>query len=386
MAQFGNAVFPVTGHVNENNVMNSDLNLVPISEWMPQANRPVTISGPCSAESEQQVMTTARQLAATGKIDLLRAGIWKPRTRPNSFEGVGTPGLGWLKAAGNAVNLPVTTEVANARHVELCLKAGIDILWVGARTTVNPFSVQEIADALRGVDIPVMIKNPVNPDLQLWVGALERMNQAGITKLAAIHRGFSSFERSAFRNAPKWELPIELKRRYPDLDVFCDPSHISGNRELISMIAQKALDLDMTGLMIESHMQPAVALSDAEQQVTPAHFSRIMSELTIRLRDSSNKDFKTRLDDLRQNIDELDETIFQQISARMEVVENIGKYKKANNVTILQIERWEEVMRRCTAMGISLDLSEDFIRKYLQLIHQESIRRQTAIMNKTETL
>src|SRR5262245_54350441 len=241
--------------------MKKALQLESISSWLPTASKPIIISGPCSAETEEQTVATAKQIAATGKVHALRAGIWKPRTRPGQFEGAGEQGLAWLAAAKKETGLPITTEVATAAHVEACLKAGVDILWVGARTTVNPFSVQEIADSLRGVDIPVMVKNPVNPDLELWVGALERLERAGIKKMAAIHRGFSSFEKGPFRNAPMWDLAIELRTRVPGLEMFCDPSHISGNRELISMVAQKALDLDMAGVMIESHLNPDAAWS-----------------------------------------------------------------------------------------------------------------------------
>ena len=326
-------------------------------------------------------MSTAREVARTGQVDILRAGIWKPRTRPNSFEGMGIPALAWLVQAGKENNLPVATEVANAGHVEACLKAGVDILWIGARTTVNPFSVQDIADALKGTDMPVFVKNPINPDLALWIGALERLNQAGITKLAALHRGFSSYEKSIFRNAPKWEIPIELQRQFPELDLFCDPSHIAGNRELLGMISQKAMDLNMRGLMIESHIQPAAALSDAKQQVTPSALKHILDDLTIRESTSSNTEFRDLLDTFRGQIDGLDDSIMQALSARMEVAEKIGEYKASNNVTILQVQRWEEIMQKRLAMGMAMGLSEDFVTRFLQLVHKESIRRQTAIMN-----
>lgn len=362
--------------------MSSELKTIPMREWFAQPlERPIVISGPCSAESEEQVMNTARELAATGKVDLLRAGIWKPRTRPNSFEGVGEVGLKWLVDAAQEIGVPSTTEVANAQHAEAALKAGVDVLWLGARTTVNPFSVQEIADALKGTDVPVMVKNPINPDLQLWIGAMERIYNAGIRKLAAIHRGFSSFEKTPFRNAPKWEMPIELKTMYPELDIICDPSHIAGNRELLGMIAQKAIDLDMAGVMIESHIQPSVALSDAKQQVKPADLDRILSELTIRQSTGGNAMFRSQLDELRQSIDQLDEEIIQKLSARMEIAEKIGEYKRDNDVTILQVNRWDEVVKKRTGMGKVMGLNEDFMHKLLQLMHKESIRRQTSIMN-----
>lgn len=362
-----------------------NLNIAPIHEWLPSRRKPIIISGPCSAESEKQVMSTAIELAKTGRVSVLRAGIWKPRTRPNSFEGMGAPALKWLKDAGRATGLPVTTEVANVKHVELCLKNEIDILWIGARTTVNPFSVQEIANALKGVDIPVMIKNPVNPDLQLWVGALERINQAGITKLAAIHRGFSSFDKTPFRNAPKWEIPIELKTICPQLPLFCDPSHISGNRDLLSFISQKALDLAMDGLMIETHLNPHRALSDPDQQITPADFSVLLDELVVRSSSSKNKEFKTQLDELRKIIDELDEEIVQKLSSRMKIVEKIGEYKRDQKVTILQVKRWEKISENWLRLSKALGLSDDFSRTILRLIHKESIRRQTSVMNKELT-
>lgn len=359
------------------------LNITPLSEWFPGYKRPLIISGPCSAETEQQMQSTAQQLAKTGKVHALRAGIWKPRTRPNAFEGVGERGLEWLKAAGMETGLPVTTEVANAQHVELCLKHGIDILWIGARTTVNPFSVQEIANALRGVDIPVFVKNPVNPDIQLWIGALERINQAGIKRIAAIHRGFSSFEKMPFRNAPMWELPIELKTICPELDIICDPSHIAGNRELLALISQKALDLDMAGLMIESHITPESALSDAAQQVTPAKLSAIIAELTVRTSAPQTREQHNQLDELRAIIDGIDEELVRKLFARMQVVEKIGEYKRDNNITILQIKRWEEILSTRSHLAKALGLNEEFIRKFLQLIHKESIRKQTDVMNKS---
>ena len=344
--------------------------------------KPFIISGPCSAETESQMITTAKQLAATGKVHALRAGIWKPRTRPVQFEGAGAEGLKWLVMAKEETGLPITTEVATAAHVEACLKAGVDILWIGARTTVNPFSVQEIADAVRGVDIPVMVKNPVNPDIELWIGALERLNRAGITKLAAIHRGFSSFEKGPFRNAPMWDLAIELKTKVPGLEMFCDPSHISGNRELIAMVSQKALDLDMSGLMIESHLNPDAAWSDAKQQVTPAVLGRIIEGLVVRTASSDNKSFKDTLGLLREKIDQLDDEIMQKLSNRMKISEKIGQYKKENNVTILQVGRWEEIIQTRVSLGKAMGLDEGFTRDLLRLVHHESIQVQTKVMNK----
>ncbi|HMG90497.1 MAG TPA: chorismate mutase [Chryseolinea sp.] len=364
--------------------MKNVLQLESITKWLPTANKPIIISGPCSAETEDQTIATAKQLAATGKVNALRAGIWKPRTRPGQYEGAGEEGLKWLIQAKKETGLPVTTEVANAAHVEACLKAGVDILWVGARTTVNPFSVQEVADSLKGVDIPVMVKNPINPDLELWIGALERLNKAGITKLAAIHRGFSSFEKGPFRNAPMWDMAIELKTRIPDIDIICDPSHISGNRELISFISQKALDLDMAGLMIESHIDPDAAWSDAKQQVTPAVLAKIIDGLVVRTVSSDNKTFKDTLSILREQIDQLDDEIMSKMAARMKISEKIGQYKKENGVTILQVARWEEIIQTRITLGKAMGLNAEFTSDLLKLIHQESIQIQTKVMNKIE--
>ena len=346
-----------------------------------KVDRPVIISGPCSAETEDQMVATAKQIAATGKVHALRAGIWKPRTRPGQYEGAGEEGLKWLMRAKAETGLPVATEVANAAHVEACLKAGVDILWVGARTTVNPFSVQEVADALKGVDIPVMVKNPINPDVELWLGALERLNKAGITKMAAIHRGFSSFEKGPFRNAPMWDLAIELKTRVPELDMICDPSHIAGTRDLISLISQKALDLDMAGLMIESHINPDAAWSDAKQQVTPAVLGKIIEELVPRTQTIDNKKFKDTLSILREQIDHLDDEIMQKLASRMKISEKIGQYKKENNVTILQVNRWEEIIETRIALCKAMGLNEEFTNELLKLIHNESIQVQTKVMN-----
>lgn len=364
--------------------MKKALQLQSISTWLPTASKPVIISGPCSAETEEQTIATAKQIAATGKVHALRAGIWKPRTRPGQYEGAGEEGLKWLAQAKKETGLPITTEVANAEHVEAALKAGVDILWVGARTTVNPFSVQEIADSLKGVDVPVMVKNPVNPDLELWIGALERLNKAGITKLAAIHRGFSSFDKGPFRNAPMWDLGIQLKTQVPDLDIICDPSHIAGNRDLIALISQKALDLDMVGLMIESHINPDAAWSDAKQQITPAVLGKLIDNLVVRTVSSDNKTFKDTLSLLREQIDQLDDEIMQKMSQRMKISEKIGQYKKENNVTILQVNRWEEIVQTRIALGKAMGLSPEFTRDLLKLIHEESIQIQTKVMNKIE--
>ncbi len=307
----------------------------------------------------------------------MRAGIWKPRTRPNSFEGIGNIGLQWLVEAARTNQLLSATEVANAQHTEAALKAGVDILWIGARTTVNPFSVQEIADVLKGVDIPVFVKNPIHPDLQLWIGALERIYQAGIRKMAAIHRGFSTGNIGRYRNQPKWDLAIELKRQIPHLPVICDPSHIGGSRELILPIAQKALDLEMDGLMVETHPDPDKALSDAAQQITPSKLMETLDQLIIRQANTSNEAAKNQLEQLRKQIDLIDEETLERIHARMKLVDEIGKYKKEHNLTILQMERWNEVHAKWMAEAQRYGMDENLILDLLRAIHKESIRIQT---------
>jgi chorismate mutase len=361
--------------------MKLDLNIQPLSSWINTGKQPLLIAGPCSAETEEQLVATAHLLANTGKVSALRAGIWKPRTRPGEFEGIGSIGLEWLKRAKAETGLPTAVEVATGKHVEEALKAGVDIFWVGARSTVNPFTVQEIADALQGVDIPVMVKNPVNPDLSLWIGALERINRAGITKLAAIHRGFSSFEKTAFRNEPMWDLAINLKTHAPDLPIINDPSHISGNRELIPYVSQKALDLDMQGLMIESHIDPSVAWTDAKQQLTPSALAELIDRLTLRKPEAVSTDLKDKLAELRSQIDKLDDLVIQKLAERMQIVEKIGNHKKENGITILQVNRWDEILQKRTNYAKALKLSGEFTEKLLELIHGESIRKQTEIMN-----
>ncbi|MCB0401264.1 MAG: bifunctional 3-deoxy-7-phosphoheptulonate synthase/chorismate mutase type II [Flavobacteriales bacterium] len=358
-----------------------ELNIKDKATWLSK-EKPFIIAGPCSVESPEQVLATAKALAVNAKISALRGGIWKPRTRPNSFEGMGEEALPWLKEAGKAVGLPVATEVAKAEHVEACLKNDIDILWIGARTTVNPFSVQEIADALKGVDMPVFVKNPITPDLNLWLGALERINAAGIQQLGAIHRGFSSFDKTSYRNAPMWELPIELKLMCPNLPILCDPSHIAGNIDLLFGVMQKAMDMEMDGLMVESHIDPSVAMSDAEQQIDPSAFEEMINNLHFRTTASSNQEFKANLEQLRTVIDEIDEELIRKLALRMGVIGKIGDYKKQNDVTILQIERWEQIVKNRTMLAGESGLSNEFIKKLLELIHQESIRIQTEVMNK----
>jgi chorismate mutase len=344
-------------------------------------SRPLIISGPCSAETEPQVLETAQKLADTGKVDILRAGIWKPRTKPGMFEGVGEPGLSWLQKAKKQSGLPTTVEVANARHIELALHYDVDILWVGARTTVNPFSVQEIADALKGVNIPVLVKNPINPDLELWCGALERFQKAGIENVGIIHRGFSSYGNTEYRNAPMWHLPIEMKRRYPDILLICDPSHICGNRQLLQKVAQQSIDLDFGGLMIESHIDPDNAWSDAAQQVTPEGLVEILGSLIWRFEHTADQEFATALTRLREQINQVDDELLSLMGERMKIVEKIGLYKKENHITILQTKRWNEILERGFRKGNSLGLSDEFIARYFDAIHMESISQQYRVMN-----
>jgi len=360
----------------------STLNIIPMRDWGLGLGDIVNISGPCSAESEEQVMATCQQVAAHD-IHILRAGIWKPRTRPNSFEGVGTVGLKWLKAAGEATGLPVCVEVANVKHVYEALRTGIDILWIGARTTVNPFAVQEIADALEGVDIPVMVKNPVNPDLGLWIGAFERLHRAGITKMAGIHRGFSYHGDSPYRNLPHWEIPIELRRTHPQIPIICDPSHICGSRELLADVSQKALDLNFDGLMIESHITPEKALSDARQQVTPARLGEILSQLVHRQPGTDDPQFINQLELLREEIDRIDHRLIDILAERMVIAEQIGHYKRENNITIFQSGRWGEILQDRVGYGQPKGLSKDILTEILQMVHKESIRHQTRVMNAT---
>lgn len=348
-------------------------------------SRPLIISGPCSAETREQVMQTAVRLAATGKVHLFRAGLWKPRTRPDSFEGVGEEGLPWLQEAKAATGLPVTVEVAKASHIEKALAFGVDVLWIGARTTVNPFSIQELADALRGVDIPVLVKNPVNADLELWIGAMERFMKAGIRSIGVIHRGFSSYGNSDYRNPPMWHIPIEMKRRFPELLMICDPSHICGNRFLLQRVAQRSIDLGFSGLMLESHIDPDRALSDAAQQITPERLGELLDSLVWRVENAGTAEDAISLSGLRHNMDMIDEELIQLLGQRMKLAERIGLFKKENNMTILQTKRWNEILQRGMSKGENLDLSKDFILRYFNAIHLESIRHQHAVMNQDES-
>lgn len=342
--------------------------------------RPVIIAGPCSAETEEQVMTTARALAAQD-IDLFRAGIWKPRTRPGMFEGIGTEGLGWLKRVKEETGLKVTTEVASTQHVFDALKYGVDVLWIGARTTVNPFSVQEVADALKGTKIPVIIKNPVNPDLKLWMGAIERIYKAGIENIAVIHRGFSYYGDTKYRNVPRWQIAIELKRQLPDIQIIVDNSHICGNRHMLQAVAQQAFDLNYDGLMTEVHPDPDKAWSDAEQQITPDVFKKMMDELILRAPTSNDPEYLENIDHLRNEIDEIDEELINILGNRMKIAQKIGSYKKRNNIAILQTDRWSEILEKAVAKGNKKGLSNEFIESILRAIHDESISHQEKVMS-----
>lgn len=351
-----------------------------ISDKIIDGNRPFVIAGPCSAESEDQVVETCKAIVASTNVGMLRAGIWKPRTRPNSFEGLGEEALPWLVKAGIETGKPTTTEVANTKHVELALKAGVDILWIGARTTVNPFAVQDIADALAGTNTPVMIKNPVNPDLSLWLGAFERFEKVGVTDLSAIHRGFSVYNHKKYRNVPNWEIPIALKESRPNTPIICDPSHITGNRDLLYEVSQKAMDLNFEGLMIETHPDPDKAWSDAAQQVTPVGLARILKELIIRTEEVS-RDAASEIDDIRFKVQSLDDRLFEVLSERMLMSEAVGILKRENNITILQQEHWGKLIKHRLGLAPEYNLSPKFVRQLMDAIHQESIRHQTVIMN-----
>ena len=357
------------------------INLSTPSNWPIHFNKPLIIAGPCSAESEEQMLATGNALKSHQNI-LFRAGVWKPRTRPNNFEGIGRMGLTWLKIVKEETALATTTEVANAFHVEEALKQDVDVLWIGARTTVNPFAVQEIANALKGVDIPLMIKNPLNPEVNLWVGAIERFADAGLTKLAAIHRGFFAYNNTKYRNIPQWQLAIELRRRVPGIPMICDPSHIAGKSSLIYEVSQKAIDMNYDGLMIETHINPEKALSDNNQQVTPKQLNEILGKLVVRQAKIEDPVFKSSLDQLRIEIDDLDYELLDVLKRRMNVAEKIGLHKKENKVTILQSNRWEELLKTRIQHGVDNGLTEEFMNKVLKAIHQESINRQTKVMNK----
>ena len=357
----------------------SDLNnLVPINEWFPEFNSDkLLIAGPCSAETETQILETAKEISDKTNISVFRAGIWKPRTRPGSFEGVGEVGLNWLKKVKSETNLRTAVEVATPEHIKLAVKHNVDIIWIGARTVSNPFSVQLLADELKNYDIPVLIKNSLNPDIELWQGAIERIYASGIRKIAAIHRGFYPFEKTNLRNIPKWEIPIELKTRFHNLPIIGDPSHIAGNAELVADIAQKALDIDFNGLMIETHINPEKALSDAKQQLKPNELAELLQNIKFR---TSTDLSEKHLDLLRENIDSIDKQMLELLAKRMSTVEKIGEYKKEHNIAVFQLRRWEHIIRSRKEFGTNMGLSEDFIKKLLQLVHKESIAKQNKVM------
>jgi len=356
---------------------------VPVSEWgfftLP---RPMVIAGPCSAESEEQVMETARGLSAFG-IHVFRAGIWKPRTHPGCFEGAGVPGLKWLQRVKRELGMKVCTEVASEKHVYECIKHGVDMVWIGARTSANPFLMQEIADALQGTDMPVLVKNPVSPDVDLWTGALERLNMAGVKKLGLIHRGFTAMHKIAYRNEPGWGLAIEMRTRFPELPFFADPSHMGGSRKFLAEISQRAMDLGFEGLMVESHCDPACALSDASQQLTPRDLQRLLEEqITVRDADSDAADYKENIKALRSRIDVIDENLLSLLSSRMDVSKSIGQYKKDHNIAILQMDRWDALLDEMVRQGGSKGLSERFLRAFFNDIHEESVRVQNEVLSK----
>ena len=355
--------------------MDMELDLKPLA--LPQDNERLTvIAGPCSAETEEQVITTARQLAGRG-CHIFRAGVWKPRTKPGGFEGNGEAALPWLQRVKEETHMMVATEVATPEHVELALKYGVDVFWIGARTSANPFAMQAIADSMKGIDVPVLVKNPVNPDLELWIGAMERLNQAGVERIAAIHRGFSSYDKKIYRNLPMWQIPIELRRRVPDLPLFCDPSHIGGKRELVAPLCQQAMDLGMNGLIVECHCDPDKAWSDAKQQVTPDILAYILSLLVLR----DEKVTTEGISLMRKQIDELDNQLMELLAKRMKVCREIGEYKKEHNMTVLQTSRYNEILNKRGAQGSLWGMAPDFIKTVFEAVHEESVRQQMDIIN-----
>ncbi len=353
-------------------------------KWLQEfsVNNFIMIAGPCSAESEQQVIETALELKKIKEVSVFRTGLWKPRTRPGTFEGIGHEGFQWLKKVKELTGLKVAVEVASPHHVELSLKNNVDIIWIGARTTSNPFSIQEISRSLTGTDICVMVKNPMHPDLNLWIGAIERLHKIGLKRIAGIHRGFFPYSFSNFRNIPRWDIFIELKRLFPTLPVITDPSHIAGKTQLISKVAQMAIDLDTHGLMVEVHAHPAEALSDSGQQFSPLEFKKFISELKFRRSVGLNKDFQRELDNFRSQIDMIDQQLFEFVAGRMKVAKDIGEFKCRNDITILQLKRWAEILKTRVELGKEFGLNEEFTRKLLQLIHEEAISIQSEIMNR----
>lgn len=360
--------------------MVSEMNILPISSWL-DTKYPLLISGPCSLETEEQVMSTAKELAKDERVQIFRGGVWKPRTRPGAFEGIGSVGLKWLAKVKEETGMLIATEVANAQHTREALAAGIDVFWIGARSTASPFTIQEIADELEGHDVIVFVKNPVNPDVQLWIGAFERLSRAGITKLGAIHRGFTPFQKTKFRNYPGWRTVIELKRLMPNLPIICDPSHIAGKRELLKEISQKSFDMGLDGLMVESHINPDVALSDASQQLTPSALGDLITDLRIKREHIDSPELENELELLRDRIDNLDTEIVEILSSRADLVKKIGEYKKASDVTALQIDRWTQMMDDRDALAEKLQVNRELVKSIFQIIHEESVRQQTDIIS-----
>lgn len=361
--------------------MKANLNVSPLESWIKTDGKPLIIAGPCSAETEEQVLETAEGIARNGYAHIYRAGVWKPRTRPGSFEGKGEEALPWLQKVKEQTGLKTAVEVATPQHIELALKYGIDVLWIGARTTVNPFNVQDLADALKGVDVPVLIKNPVNPDLALWVGAFERIAGAGITKLGAIHRGFSNAQETKYRNSPMWQIAVEFKTHFPAIPMIGDPSHMAGKRAYLAELTQRAMDLNYDGLIIESHRNPDEAWSDAAQQLTPDALGEMLNSTEFR-KATYGTDFQSELDRLRARLDNLDRELMEVLASRMAVVEQLGEYKRDNNVAVLQLDRWKHVHESRAEWAKSLNLYPEVVEELFKLIHMESIRKQTEVMNR----
>ena len=347
-----------------------------------RAKRPLIIAGPCSAETEEQTIETCVEVAATGMVDVLRAGIWKPRTNPGSFEGVGLKGLAWMNRARDLTGLPIGVEVATAAHAQAALEFGVDVLWIGARTTGNPFSVQEIADTLKGANVTVLVKNPMNPDIDLWSGAVKRIGNAGIKDIGLIHRGFSAYGASLYRNNPMWHLALEMRNRHQELPMICDPSHIAGNREYLQEISQKAADLFYDGLIVESHICPDCAWSDASQQLIPADLKKMLGSIVWRQSTTDSPEYQKALEKMRREIDQIDSELFELLGKRMKVAEGIGRVKRNNNVAILQGGRWNSIVDKVVSQSQKLGLSEEFLKTVLEAIHIESINRQNDVMNK----
>ncbi len=360
--------------------MSAELKLQKLDTWFDDVKKPLIIAGPCSAETKEQLFETCKDIYEKTDVRVMRAGVWKPRTRPGTFEGTGVEALKWIAELKKEIPVKFAVEVANPLHVEAALKYGIDILWIGARSTVNPFTVQEIADTLKGVDVPVLVKNPINPDFALWLGALERLNKCGVEKLGAIHRGYSSFQKTKYRNVPMWKFPIELKEIYPDMPIIGDPSHIGGTRDLILPISQQSLDLNYDGLMIETHRDPDNAWSDAKQQVTPPVLADIIKELQTKNPTVADTDFNTFMDDMRDEIDNVDRELLELLARRTAIVEKIGEFKKQKDVTVLQENRWREIHKTRAEWGKSLKLDEAFVDELVKLIHVSSINRQEEII------